>query len=206
MLIAGLVFTLILAYLLGSIPFGVVLTRAAGLGDIRQIGSGNIGATNVLRTGNRGLAVATLLGDLLKGTLAVLIGHWLAGQAGALLAAVTAFLAHLYPVWLNFKGGKGVATFLGVLAGTFWPAALGFAAIWLLMAWLTRYSSLAALTASLTTPIVLLAGGQVWAALLFLGLAVLIVWKHAGNIDRLLAGTESRIGSRSASPANESQA
>ncbi len=185
-----------IGYLLGSIPFGLLLMHAAGLGDIRKVGSGNIGATNVLRTGNRALAAGTLLGDLLKGTAAVLIGRWLAGDAGALLAAAAALLGHVYPVWLEFKGGKGVATFIGILAGVYWPAALGFAAIWIGMAWLTRLSSLAALTASVATPLVLLVAGQSSAAILFLALSILVVAKHASNIDRLLAGTESRIGER----------
>src|SRR5690242_576740 len=139
---------LALGYLLGSIPFGLLLTRAAGLGDIRTIGSGNIGATNVLRTGNKGLAAATLLLDGLKGTAAVLIAGWFRGDL-ALYAGLAAFLGHIYPIWLNFKGGKGVATYLGILAGLYWPAALVFAAIWLGVAFLTRFSSLAALTAAL---------------------------------------------------------
>jgi acyl phosphate:glycerol-3-phosphate acyltransferase len=202
MLLLYLLVIIAAGYLLGSIPFGLLLTRAAGLGDIRKIGSGNIGATNVLRTGNRGLAAATLLGDVLKGTLAVLIGRWLVGEPGALLGATAAFFGHLYPVWLDFKGGKGVATFLGVLTGVFWPAGIAFALIWIGVAWVTRYSSLSAIVASLTAPLILLASTQVWAALLFVLLALLLVWKHAGNIDRLLAGTEPRIGQRGrASPA-----
>src|SRR5215213_10321087 len=146
-------------YLLGSIPFGVILTRFAGLGDVRQIGSGNIGATNVLRTGHKGLAAATLLGDALKGTAAVLVA-WNWGPNTAILAAIGAFLGHLFPVWLGFKGGKGVATFLGCLIGLNLWAALAFAAIWLAVAFTSRYSSLSALVASTATPAVLWGLGQ----------------------------------------------
>jgi acyl phosphate:glycerol-3-phosphate acyltransferase len=180
-------------YLLGSIPFGVILTRVAGLGDVRAIGSGNIGATNVLRTGRKGLAAATLLGDALKGTAAVLIARaW--GPEAAILAALGAFLGHLFPVWLGFKGGKGVATFLGCLIGLNLWAALAFAAIWLAVAFATRYSSLSALVASAATPVVLWALGQRPMAGLFVALAALLWWKHRENLKRLVAGTESRIG------------
>ncbi|WP_292499283.1 glycerol-3-phosphate 1-O-acyltransferase PlsY [Methylobacterium sp.] len=182
-------------YLLGSIPFGLILTRFAGLGDVRAIGSGNIGATNVLRTGRKGLAVATLLGDALKGTLAVVI----AGRFGtetALVAGLGAFLGHLFPVWLGFKGGKGVATFLGVLLALSPPGLLAFAAIWLGLAFTLKYSSLAALAASALTPLVLWALGQPSVAILFLLLAALLWWKHAPNIRRLIDGTEGRIGQK----------
>ncbi len=187
---------LLVGYLLGSIPFGVILTRLAGFGDIRSIGSGNIGATNVLRTGNKALAAATLLGDGLKGTVAVLIaGAWL-GPTAALLAGFGAFVGHIWPVWLNFRGGKGVATYLGVLAGLAWPVAIGFAIVWLAMAAIFRVSSLAALTASLLTPIALFLTGHGAIALLFVLLTVLLWLRHASNIRRLLAGTESRIGEK----------
>jgi glycerol-3-phosphate acyltransferase PlsY len=184
---------LVFGYLLGSIPFGLVVTRLGGLGDIRAIGSGNIGATNVLRTGRKGLAALTLLGDFGKGALAVLIGTaWSAELAAA--AGLGAFLGHLYPVWLNFKGGKGVATYLGVLAGLAWPAALAFAAIWLSVAYATRYSSLAALTAAAAAPLVL-AAFQNWLAVgLFTMLTMLVFLRHHQNIGRLLKGEESRIG------------
>jgi glycerol-3-phosphate acyltransferase PlsY len=184
---------LALGYLLGSIPFGVILTRFAGLGDVRQIGSGNIGATNVLRTGHKGLAAATLLGDALKGTAAVLLA-WNWGPNTAILAAIGAFLGHLFPVWLGFKGGKGVATFLGCLIGLNLWAALAFAAIWLAGAFTSRYSSLAALVASAATPVVLWLLGQPHMAWAFVLLAALLWWKHRENLTRLAAGTESRIG------------
>ncbi len=184
---------LVFGYLLGSIPFGLVVTRLGGLGDIRAIGSGNIGATNVLRTGRKGLAALTLLGDFGKGALAVLIaGEW--GAELAVAAGLGAFLGHLYPVWLNFKGGKGVATYLGVLAGLAWPAAIAFAAIWLSVAYATRYSSLAALTAAAAAPLVL-AAFQNWLAVgLFTMLTMLVFLRHHQNIGRLLKGEESRIG------------
>jgi acyl phosphate:glycerol-3-phosphate acyltransferase len=184
-----------LGYLLGSIPFGVILTRVAGLGDIRQVGSGNIGATNVLRTGRKGLAAATLLGDALKGTAAVLIG-WLFGPSTALIAALGAFIGHLFPVWLKFKGGKGVATFLGCLLGLQPIAALAFAAIWLATAFFSRYSSLSALVASAATPVVLWALGEVQMAAMAILMGALLWWRHAHNIARLLAGTEGRIGKK----------
>jgi glycerol-3-phosphate acyltransferase PlsY len=190
---------LALGYALGSIPFGLVFTRLAGLGDVRAIGSGNIGATNVLRTGRKGLAAATLLGDALKGTAAVLIAQRFGEGTGAwpaLAAGLGAFLGHLFPVWLGFKGGKGVATFLGVLLA-FSPVGLAaFAAIWLGLAFTLKYSSLAALAASAATPIVLWAAGQPAVALLFLMLAILLWWKHAPNIRRLLDGSEGRIGQK----------
>jgi glycerol-3-phosphate acyltransferase PlsY len=186
---------LLLGYALGSIPFGLILTRFAGLGDVRAIGSGNIGATNVLRTGRKGLAAATLLGDALKGTVAVLIARQL-GEGAALAAGLGAFLGHLFPVWLGFKGGKGVATFIGVLLA-FSPAALAvFAVIWLGLAFAFKYSSLAALAASAATPVALWVLGAPVPASLFLVLGVLLWCKHAPNIRRLASGTEGRIGQK----------
>jgi acyl phosphate:glycerol-3-phosphate acyltransferase len=182
-------------YLLGSIPFGLVLTRFAGLGDVRKIGSGNIGATNVLRTGRKGLAAATLLADALKGTLAVVIASAF-GPNTAILAALGAFLGHLFPVWLGFRGGKGVATFVGCLIGLKPLAALVFAVLWLATAAAMRYSSLSALVASAATPPVLWLMGERQMAELFVVLAVLLWWKHGENIRRLMAGTEGRIGQK----------
>ena len=187
---------LVIGYLCGSVPFGVVLTRIAGAGDLRAIGSGNIGATNVLRTGRKGLAAATLLGDLLKGTVAVLIAKSYFGPDAALLAAVAAFLGHLFPVWLNFKGGKGVATFLGVALALYWPAALGFAIVWLAMARLFRYSSLSALIASVISPMIAAYSGDLRISSVLGLLTVTLWWTHRANIARLLAGTEGRIGAK----------
>jgi acyl phosphate:glycerol-3-phosphate acyltransferase len=182
-------------YLIGSIPFGVILTRLAGTADLRSIGSGNIGATNVLRTGHKGLAAATLLCDVLKGTLAVLVMDWLWGRDHALIAGLGAFLGHLFPVWLKFKGGKGVATYLGILIGLApWPGAAAFAAIWLAVAALTRYSSLAGLVASAATPAVLWANDDRQEALLFGLLTLLVFLIHRANIARLMSGTEAKIG------------
>jgi len=186
---------LIFGYLVGSIPFGVILTRLAGTADLRSIGSGNIGATNVLRTGHQGLAAATLLCDVLKGTVAVLVMDWLWGRDHALIAGLGAFLGHLFPVWLKFRGGKGIATYLGVLLGLApWPGAAAFAAIWLAVAGLTRYSSLAALVASAATPAVLWANDDRQEALWFVLLTVLVFVMHRSNIARLLSGTEGKIG------------
>jgi glycerol-3-phosphate acyltransferase PlsY len=184
----------ILGYLLGSIPFGLLLTKLAGTQDLRTIGSGNIGATNVLRTGRKGLAAATLLGDMLKGTLAVMIAGSIGGADAAMVAALGAFLGHLFPVWLKFKGGKGVAVYIGVLLGLFWPAAAVFGAIWLTTAFTTRYSSLAALVASVVTPIFLWWFGYPAPASLFAVLTMLLFYMHRENIKRLQAGTEGRIG------------
>lgn len=181
-------------YLLGAIPFGLILTRLAGTADIRTIGSGNIGATNVLRTGRRGLAAATLLGDMLKGTAAVLAMYAWWGQDAMILAALGAFLGHLFPVWLAFKGGKGVATYLGILIGLAWPGAAVFAAIWLAVAALSRYSSLAALIGSLAVPPALWQFDYRQEAQLMTLLTVLLWLKHAGNIRRLLNRTEGKIG------------
>jgi glycerol-3-phosphate acyltransferase PlsY len=188
------VFAFLFGYVCGAIPFGVILTRAAGTADLRAIGSGNIGATNVLRTGRKDLAALTLLLDLLKGTVAVLTVAHVAPGTPMLLAALGAFLGHLFPAWLKFRGGKGVATFLGCLLAAAWQAALAFGIVWLAVAFLTRYSSAAALTASALTPIVLMIMGQTGAALVF-GLMAILLWaKHRANISRLAAGAESRIG------------
>ncbi len=185
---------LVLGYLCGSIPFGLILTRLAGTADIRSVGSGNIGATNVLRTGRKGLAAATLLGDALKGTVAVLVVAHCWGRELALCAAAGAFLGHLFPVWLGFRGGKGVATYIGLLLALAWPVALAFCLIWLAVAALTRYSSLAALVASAATPVLLWAFGNRIEAALF-ALLTLLTWiMHRANISRLLEGTEGRIG------------
>jgi glycerol-3-phosphate acyltransferase PlsY len=186
---------LVFGYLMGSIPFGVIFTRMAGLGDIRKVGSGNIGATNVLRTGRKGLAAATLLGDALKGTAAVVIAaQW--GPNFAAVAALGAFLGHLFPVWLGFKGGKGVATFIGVLIGLKPLAAVIFAVVWLGLAFTTRYSSLSALIASAVSPVALWLLGEPGMASMAIILAALLWWKHSENISRLLAGTEGKIGQK----------
>ena len=182
-------------YLLGSIPSGLLITRAAGLGDVRRIGSGNIGATNVLRTGKKGLAALTLLLDALKGTLAVVIAGRF-GLEAALLAGLGAFLGHLFPVWLGFKGGMGVATYLGVLVALSLQGAVMFAAAWLATAFLTRYSSLGALVAAVAVPLALLLLGQTQIAALFAIMSVIVFFKHRANISRLLAGTETRIGAK----------
>jgi len=183
-----------IGYLLGSIPFGLVLTRLAGTQDLRTIGSGNIGATNVLRTGHKGLAAATLLLDALKGTAAVaIVGHW-GGPIAAMLAGLGAFFGHLFPVWLKFKGGKGVAVYIGILLGLFWPAAVVFCLIWLVTAVSFRYSSLSALVASLITPLFLWWFGYLALASLFAVMTLLLFYMHRENIRRLQAGTEGKIG------------
>lgn len=187
---------LLFGYLLGSIPFGLLLTRAAGLGDVRKIGSGNIGATNVLRTGNKKLAAATLLLDALKGTLAAAVGYHFLGPEAGIAAGFGAFLGHLFPVWLGFKGGKGIATYIGVLLGLAPLVVLVFAACWLIVAKVTRYSSLAALIATVVVPVVLLVAGYGRIGLLFVVLSVITWIKHRANIERLIAGTESRIGQK----------
>ena len=187
---------LVLGYGLGSIPFGLLLTRAAGTADIRGIGSGNIGATNVLRTGRKDLAALTLALDGLKGTLAVLIAAALLGDAATIFAGVGAFVGHIYPVWLGFRGGKGVATFLGCLVGLWWPASLAFAAVWLGVASTTRLSSAAALLASLVTPPLFFLTGQITDGTALALMAALLWWTHRANLARLLQGTESRIGSK----------
>jgi acyl phosphate:glycerol-3-phosphate acyltransferase len=185
---------LVFGYLCGSIPFGILLTRLAGAPDLRAIGSGNIGATNVLRTGRKGLAGATLLGDMLKGTLAVLVAGYIFDRDCAFLAAIGAFLGHLFPVWLKFRGGKGVATYIGILFGLAWPAAVFFCAVWLAAAAVTRYSSLAALVASAATPIFLWLVGDTQGAEVFLLLSVLLWVMHRANIVRLWRGSEGKIG------------
>jgi glycerol-3-phosphate acyltransferase PlsY len=192
---------LLFGYLCGSIPFGLILTRLGGTGDIRAIGSGNIGATNVLRTGRKGLAAATLIGDTLKGTLAVLLVYAYYGAEYrdfanklALPAAAGAFLGHLFPVWLGFRGGKGVATYIGLLLALAWPAAIAFALIWVAVALLSRYSSLAALLASAASPFVVWLMGERPEAVLFTLLTALLWIMHRANIARLISGTESKIG------------
>lgn len=191
-------FAYLIGYALGSVPFGLLLTRFAGTEDIRGIGSGNIGATNVLRTGRKGLAAATLLLDLLKGTAAVLIARRFFGDDAGLAAGLGAFLGHLFPVWLSFKGGKGVATYIGVLFGIAWPAAIFFCAIWLAVAFITRYSSLAALIASALSPLAVWQFGLPAGAILFAALSVLLWFMHRENIKRLIAGTETKIGKKAA--------
>jgi len=187
---------LIIGYLLGSIPFGLVLTRLAGTQDLRTIGSGNIGATNVLRTGRKGLAGATLLLDMLKGTAAVVISGYFGGPVAAMLAGLGAFLGHLFPVWLKFKGGKGVAVYIGILLGLFWPAAIVFCLVWLATAFASRYSSLSALVASVVTPLYLWWFASAELAALFAVLTLLLFYMHRENIRRLQAGTEGRIGQK----------
>jgi acyl phosphate:glycerol-3-phosphate acyltransferase len=193
---AFLIGAFIIGYLFGSIPFGLILTRFAGTQDLRSIGSGSIGTTNVLRTGRKDLAAATLIGDMLKGTIAVIIAGYFGGPDAAMLAALGAFLGHLFPVWLRFKGGKGVAVYIGVLLGLFWPAALLFCLIWLAVAVITRYSSLSALIASLVTPVLLWWFGHLALAALFAVLTLLVFYAHRENIKRLLAGNEGKIGQK----------
>jgi len=193
---AFLVVGFLLGYLLGSIPFGLVLTKLAGTQDLRSIGSGNIGATNVLRTGRKGLAAATLICDALKGTLAVVISGYYGGLNAAMLAALGAFLGHLFPVWLKFRGGKGVAVYIGVLIGLFPPAALIFCAMWLATAFTTRYSSLSALVAAFITPLFLWWFSDPKLASLFAVLTMLLFYMHRENIKRLQAGTEGKIGAK----------
>jgi acyl phosphate:glycerol-3-phosphate acyltransferase len=198
---------LVFGYLCGSIPFGLILTRLAGAPDLRSIGSGNIGATNVLRTGRKGLAAATLLGDGLKGTAAVLLVYWYYGpdyqyyaRELAVPAALGAFLGHLFPVWLGFRGGKGVATYIGLLLAMAWPAAIVFCLIWLAVAAVSRYSSLAALVASAATPLVLWLADYRPEAALFALLTSLLWIMHRANITRLINGTEGKIGAAAPSP------
>jgi acyl phosphate:glycerol-3-phosphate acyltransferase len=188
----------ILAYLLGSIPFGIVITRAFGLGDLRRIGSGNIGATNVLRTGNKPAAAATLILDAAKGGIAVLIARYTFGEDAAQLAGLAAFLGHLFPIWLGFKGGKGVATFLGILLALAWPIGLAACATWAAAAAMTRISSAAALCAAGTSGIWLLVFNQGTMLFLVFILTVLVYIRHAANIARIKAGTEPRIGAKKA--------
>ena len=186
---------LIVGYVLGSLPFGLWLTKFAGLKDIRTIGSGNIGATNVLRTGNKSLAVATLLADVFKGTAAVLLGNLLYPEGG-LIAGLAAFVGHLHPVWLGFKGGKGVATYIGILLGLYWTAALLFCAVWLATALLFRYSSVSSLASTLIIPPSFYFLNEPLLAILFLCMTALVFLNHDANIVRLLTGKESKIGSK----------
>ena len=186
---------LLLGYLLGSIPFGVLLTRMAGAGDLRQIGSGNIGATNVLRTGRKGLAATTLLLDLAKGAAAVLLAERLFPGTGV-LAGLGAFFGHCYPVWLRFRGGKGVATLMGIVVALHWPSGLVYAAVWLGLLAALRISSLAGITAAIGAPVSAAFWARIDLVLLFLALALVVLWKHRDNIDRLLSGTEPRIGKK----------
>ena len=191
------IFLLIAAgYLLGSIPFGVILTRAFGAGDLRQIGSGNIGATNVLRTGNKKLAAATLLLDALKGTVPALLGCHYLGVEGGVIAGFAAFLGHIFPVWLGFKGGKGVATYIGVLFGLDWRMGLAFIAVWIATAAITRYSSLSALVSSVVIPVVHFFVGDIRITVVLAIMSVIVWIKHHANIGRLLSGTEGRIGGK----------
>lgn len=192
-IVAEPLLSLLLGYLLGSIPFGILLTRMGGAGDLRAIGSGNIGATNVLRTGRKGLAALTLLLDMFKGTAAVLIVRaiWPGCEE---IAAIGALLGHLWPVWLRFRGGKGVATLLGIMAGLLWPSALIYAAVWLGCLALTRYSSLSGMLAAFAAPVGAAALGRFDLALLYLGFTLLVFWKHRENLNRLLDGTEPRVG------------
>ncbi len=192
-LLAVPLLSLLAGYVLGSIPFGVLLTRLAGAGDLRNVGSGNIGATNVLRTGRKGLAALTLLLDGAKGAAAVLLIARLApGNEG--LAAVGALLGHLYPVWLRFRGGKGVATFFGIMAALHWQSSIAYALVWLGVLALTRYSSVAGMSAAMLAPVAAAALGRFDLSLLYLAFGLLIFWKHRANLDRLLAGTEPRVG------------
>jgi glycerol-3-phosphate acyltransferase PlsY len=193
-----LMLTAVLAYLLGSVPFGIVITRAMGLGDLRNIGSGNIGATNVLRTGNKPAALATLLLDAGKGGIAVLMARSAVGEDGAQVAALMSFLGHLFPVWLGFKGGKGVATFLGTLIVLAWPVGLAACATWGIVAAFSRISSLSALVAAVLSPVWLVLLGYPQMVGLAIMLAVLIGVRHSANIARLRAGTEPKIDKKSA--------
>src|SRR6195952_5723187 len=195
-MIGTYILALVIGYLLGSIPFGLILTKFAGTQDLRSVGSGNIGATNVLRTGHKGLAAATLLCDMLKGTLAVVLAGTYGGPEAAMLAGLASFLGHLFPVWLNFKGGKGVAVYIGVLIGLFWPAAVVFCVLWLATAATSRYSSLSGLVASFVTPIFLWWFGHPALASLTAVLTLLTFYIHRENIRRLQAGTEGKIGAK----------
>jgi len=187
--------SLLLGYLLGSIPFGLILTRLAGLGDVRKIGSGNIGATNVLRTGHKGLAAATLVLDAAKGAAAILLAEWLWPDLGlGGIAAIAAFLGHLYPIWLGFEGGKGVATLIGLVAALLWPAALVVVAVWIAALLLTRYSSVGGMLGAISAPIAAYWLGRVDLAILFTGFALLVLWKHRANIARLRQGSEPKVG------------
>lgn len=188
---AGL--ALLLGYMLGSIPFGLLLTRMGGAGDLRDVGSGNIGATNVLRTGRKDLAAATLILDAAKGALAIWIAHSTV-PGFELFAATGAFFGHLYPAWLRFRGGKGVATLLGIVMALHWPSGLMFVAVWIGALTLTRYSSVAGVAAASSAPVSAALYDRFDLALLYLGFALLVLWKHRGNMERLMAGTEPQVG------------
>jgi glycerol-3-phosphate acyltransferase PlsY len=194
---------LVLGYLLGSIPFGLLLTRLGGAGDLRSIGSGNIGATNVLRTGRKGLAALTLVLDIAKGALAVVLARWI-GPDYALLGGLAAFLGHCYPVWLRFHGGKGVATLLGIALALSWPVGLVYAVVWLTVLGLFRYSSVGGMAAAVSSPVAAALWGEFELAILFLALALIVLWKHSTNIERLLSGDEPRVGQRDNSDQGES--
>ena len=195
------VLALLIGYFLGSIPFGVILTRIAGAGDLRQIGSGNIGATNVLRTGRKGLAAATLLLDMLKGAAAIYLVGYFFGDDLKLLAGVGAFVGHCWPVWLKFKGGKGVATLMGIVAALSWQVGLVYALVWIAMLALTRISSLAGMAAALSAPVASFFFGRLSMVPMALGLALLVLWKHRDNIGRLLRGEEPKVGGSKTAPA-----
>lgn len=195
--VAALGAMMLMGYLLGSIPFGIILTRLAGAGDLRSIGSGNIGATNVLRTGRKGLAAATLLFDLGKGAAAIAIAEGIAPGAGP-FAGLGAFFGHLYPIWLKFNGGKGVATLLGIAIALYWPLGLVFAAVWLAVAFASRYSSLGGIMAAAAMPVAAWWFGKEQALWVFLVTLAFVLWKHRGNIQRLSAGTEPKIGKSAA--------
>jgi len=186
-------FLLLIGYLLGSIPFGLLLTKATGAGDLRKIGSGNIGATNVLRTGRKGLAAATLLLDLAKGAAAVLIGDWMIGGGGAMAGAM-AFIGHCYPVWLRFAGGKGVATMMGVVTALYWPAGIVFALVWLGALFGTRWSSVGGMSAAVSAPIAMAVMGRFDIVPVTLALALIVLWRHRANIARLAKGVEPKVG------------
>ena len=190
-----LLYAIVLGYLFGSVPFGLLLTRAAGLGDIRTIGSGNIGATNVLRTGNKSVAAATLVLDAAKAAVPILLARQLWGEDAAMVAAIGAILGHCFPVWLGFKGGKGVAVMIGSLLALSWPVGLIFCAVWLVIAFAQKMSSLAALTAAATAPIFAFVLVNEWLAGAVAVLAIVLFIQHRDNIARLMAGTEPRIGS-----------
>jgi glycerol-3-phosphate acyltransferase PlsY len=194
---ATVLLALLVGYLLGSIPFGLVLTKAAGMGDIRKVGSGNIGATNVLRTGSKGLAIATLILDALKGAAAVVLAKWLWPDA-VNFAAAGAIIGHLYPVWLRFRGGKGVATFLGVLAPLFWQAAIVYAVVWVGLLLVLRISSVAGMAAAASAPMTAAIVGNRAIFPMLLGFALLVIWKHRENIQRLAKGQEPRLGGKQA--------
>ncbi len=187
---------LLLGYLLGAIPFGLILTRLAGGGDLRTVGSGNIGATNVLRTGRKGLAAATLLLDGAKGAAAVLLAQYINPDYGA-LGAAAAFFGHCYPVWLGFRGGKGVATYAGIALALLWPAGLVYAGVWIGALALTRYSSVGGIAAAVAAPVAAAWWGATEVAILFVALTLIVLWKHRDNIARLLGGTEPRVGQKS---------